>query len=628
MQHYKDLSKETVDRILVDLRKDEDEYNFKLPNGGFLHIESGLPYLTIYRMANKDSGTKELLLNEASYLIIGRGNFNTYQYLLFEIANYFSAQYKSYLLFEIYAGKPNSTCFRIKGPADLLPKTLKVLDKGLKEVNTISPGVAIASKIEDTADRHPEGSCHLLTIEETKQCGALLVGLEIPPVYRSERRKLFPVFFRNFHSSVTTAMKKAIFSFIRIQTACGISSYNLLGQRSLKEKVFEIDKKLTEIERTYQFLWLVSPSNIYNIKETFFESRFKTVLDYHYRLLPIDPDVLKRKLYDLKIEKIEDPVLSHIFRQKREELDRQITMLNVRGTANFFYNSIRLHQGIGRKLLSEAENILTQLTEKQGDTKNLNLMDANEFAALVKDEIDFLKKQHPGFSCEVYIREDVNIMMVSNGNLYLPADYTVGPKEAEALIQHEIGTHALTYFNGKEQPFEQFSMGLADYDPLQEGLAVLSEYLVGGLTRNRLRTLAGRVVAGQARLDGHDFRAIFDLLLTKFNFTEKRSFNIVSRTMQGGGFLKDIIYLKGFLKLIEYLKGGGSLEPLLSGKFGFHHIKIVQQLTERNILKPPILRPSYLSNTEFENKIKKIKEGLPIVEMVCDGNLEQSLKMN
>ncbi|UJH91721.1 hypothetical protein LZ575_03280 [Antarcticibacterium sp. 1MA-6-2] len=59
-------------------------------------------------------------------------------------------------------------------------------------------------------------------------------------------------------------------------------SSTALGRKTLKEKVFEIDKKLTKIESSYQFLWLVSPSNIHNIKQTFFESKYEKVLDYHY----------------------------------------------------------------------------------------------------------------------------------------------------------------------------------------------------------------------------------------------------------------------------------------------------------------------------------------------------------
>src|SRR5690606_39466968 len=97
----------------------------------------------------------------------------------------------------------------------------------------------------------------------------------------------------------------------------------------------------TNIEESYKFLWLISPSNIYTIKKEFFESKYHKVIPYHYRLLPIDPDILKRALYNLKIEEIDDPSMSHLFRQKREELDLQISMLNTRGTTKFYHNTIR-----------------------------------------------------------------------------------------------------------------------------------------------------------------------------------------------------------------------------------------------------------------------------------------------
>src|SRR5690606_19631968 len=131
----------------------------------------------------------------------------------------------------------------------------------------------------------------------------------------------------------------------------------------------------------------------------------------------------------------------------------------------------------------------------------------------------------------------------------------------------EVGTHALTFYNGRQQPLSQLSEGLADYDPLQEGIAVLSEYLIGGLTGNRLRTLAGRVIAGEARINGADFKEVFNLLYSKYNFSKEPAFNIASRLFQGGGFLKDIIYLKGLVELRDYLRDGGDLEILLSGKF-------------------------------------------------------------
>ncbi|MBW8241824.1 DUF1704 domain-containing protein [Muricauda oceani] len=624
MKKIKDLSKESIDKILDNLQKTE-ELNLKLPGGGMLHIESGLPYLVIYRKKNKDAGTKEIVLSEACYLVIGRKNFKGYQNLVFALADHFSAEYNSYLLFELFSATQNNNCFTIKGPASLLPKTLKVLENGLQKINQIAPNVQVDTRMEDTEDRHPKGRRPLLSINRTKQCGALLIGLEVPPIYRDSNNDLFPVFFREFHDFLTEAMQRAIYDFIRIQTICGISSYNALGQSHPKEKVFDIDRKLSDIENSYQFLWLVSPSNIHDIKNTFFESGFKNLLDYHYRLLPIDPDLLKRNLYDLKIEKIEDPTLSHIFRQKREELDHQITMLNERGSPNFFYNSIRLYRSIGSALKKEAENLLEQLPEKSTEINGNDCLSTKEFAELAQNEIDFLRKQNSSFKCEIHIREDLNIMMVSQGDLYIPSDFEIRKEEADALIQHEVGVHALTYFNGKQQPLSQLSVGLADYDTMQEGLAVFFEYLAGGLSTNRLRTLAGRVLAGWYRLQGHGFKTIFDQLTKAYGFSKERSFNITSRIMQGGGLLKDVIYLKGLLRLVDYLRNGGKMELLLSGKFGFHHIETIQKLTDRNILKSPVLKPRYLLDPIFESKIEKIKQGLPLHKMVFDNTHTRTL---
>ncbi|HSP11122.1 MAG TPA: tyrosine/phenylalanine carboxypeptidase domain-containing protein, partial [Salegentibacter sp.] len=172
------------------------------------------------------------------------------------------------------------------------------------------------------------------------------------------------------------------------------------------------------------------------------------------------------------------------------------------------------------------------------------------------------------------------------------------------------------FHNGSRQPLQQLRIGLADYDPLQEGIAVMSEYLVDGLTPNRLRTLAGRVIAGNALLEGGEFIEIFDLLHKDYGFSPNRAFNITSRIMQGGGFLKDIIYLKGLVDLRKYLIEGGEYEALLAGKFGIKHTTIIRELTERNILKPGVLRPSYLQTENVTEKLNLIRNGLPLSQMI------------
>jgi uncharacterized protein (TIGR02421 family) len=388
-----------------------------------------------------------------------------------------------------------------------------------------------------------------------------------------------------------------------------------LGRKYLKPKVFDIDQKLAEIERSFQFLMLVSPANIRQIQQEFFDSGFEEVLDYHYRLLPVDPDLLKRRLYNLKIEKIDDPAISFLFREKREELDHQITMLNERGISNFFYNSVRLYGTVKSDLEKAALSILKEVPEA-GETEMDKQVSATDFAALARKEFEYFKKQDPDFKSQVHIKDNINTLMVSQGELYIPSDYTMNPEEANALLQHEVGTHVLTYHNGMQQPLELMAVGFANYDTLQEGLAVMSEFLVGGLTANRMRTLAGRVVAGAALFKGKKFKSIFKLLHKKHGFSPDRAFNIVSRIMQGGGFLKDIIYLKGLVSLRKHLMEGGNLEPLLMGKFSLEHYNVVRELYERHILRKSKIRPRYLDYESTQKKLDSIRGGLPIAQMI------------
>ncbi|RKS53175.1 uncharacterized protein (TIGR02421 family) [Gillisia mitskevichiae] len=609
-----ELSEKSI-KLILTIVENENEINATLPGGGILHIEKELPYLIIYRQISNDPDTYRMVISESSYLIIGTSDFSGYQKLLFELSNLLSTKYKSYLLLELYTGEQASNSFIIKGPENKLPTTLDVLKKELDTINSTFSGLYLKTEIKDTSHRQAEGQRELLSVEEAKQCGALLLGLEIPPIYRDDNLKTFPVFFRNFRDFINRAVHIAIFDYIRVQTSSGVASYNALGRKYLKEKVFEIDKKLADIEKSYQFLWLVSPVNIHDIKESFLGSKYEKLLDYHYRLLPIDPDVIKRKLYNLKIEEIDDPAMSYLFREKREELDQQITMLSERGTKNFLYDSVRLYQGIDPHLCSEANQILEKIPEAEF-SKTDKILDSKAFSSLARKEFDFFRNQDQNFKCKVHIRKDVNIMMVSQGELYIPEDYELSEIDARGLIQHEVGTHVLTYHNGLQQPLKQLSIGLADYDPLQEGLAVMSEYLVDALTPNRLRTLAGRVIAGEAVKEGGDFQEIFRLLTRNHGFSPERAFNITSRIMQGGGFLKDIIYLKGLVDLRKYLQDGGDYESLLSGKFALKHTKIIEELTDRKVLKKGTLRPNYLMNEESSKRIKLIRDGLPISQMI------------
>ena len=59
--------------------------------------------------------------------------------------------------------------------------------------------------------------------------------------------------------------------------------------------------------------------------------------------------------------------------------------------------------------------------------------------------------------------------MVSRGNLLVSARSRIPASRVEALIQHEVGTHVLTYHNGRAQKLRHLYTGLAGYDACRKG---------------------------------------------------------------------------------------------------------------------------------------------------------------
>ena len=591
-----ETSKKT-EQILNDLTPGERTV-CPLPHDGYLFLEHDVPSLLIYRKKPDDKATLRLARSGASYLIIGEENFDFFQEFISKLTEKMASKFGSFILLEIFSGNTNSTEFVIRGPSHKLPVSLDVLKDELCKIPSRRYNVQLTARIEQTKQRQLEEVTPLFSIEDIKSKGGTLIGLEVPPVYRDVHDNVYPVYFRKFRDSFVKAIQKAIFEFVRVQTTSKLANFHALGKRDIHSEVFKIDKQLTEIESSYQFLLLVAPVNIQALRERFFETNFEEINTYHYRLLPVDPDLLKRKLYNLRIDEIDDPALSYLFDEKREEIDHQLTMLKERDSKNFFYSSVRLYKGLEKNVLTEAKLILQNISEDHTQEER-QLIDANAFAKLAQEEFEYFKNQSADFNGKVHIRDDVNIIMVSRGELYLPSDYKMTKNSAASLLQHEIGTHALTYFNGSQQSLSQMAAGFADYDALQEGIAVLSEYLIGGLSGNRLRILAGRVVAGDALLSGADFKQVFNLLYSEYGFSKEHAFNITSRMFQGGGFLKDIIYLKGLVELRDYLIDGGELEPLLAGKFALKHVDVIKDLTDRGLLTPPKLKPRYFEQKDL-----------------------------
>jgi uncharacterized protein (TIGR02421 family) len=206
--------------------------------------------------------------------------------------------------------------------------------------------------------------------------------------------------------------------------------------------------------------------------------------------------------------------------------------------------------------------------------------------------------------------------MVSQGNLLVGGALDIPASRVEALLQHEVGTHVLTWYNGLAQPLGLMATGLAGYEELQEGLAVLAEHLAGGLPAARLRTLAGRVVAVHHVAHGADFVESYRDLRETHGFSDLQAFTLCMRAHRSGGLTKDAIYLRGLVQLLEYLEQDGDLDPLFLGKVALRHVPALRELRWREYLRPAALEPRHLRRPEVRARLVRIRGGLSLADLI------------
>ncbi len=601
--------------------------------GGRIHIDRSLPFLCVFRhpQAGCDDHTRHLVMGEASYLIAsGDADYHrSLSMLLLTVVKTLSAKFGAFLLLEIWpadrispvkppSGKAVLPSFRIMTRDrryGALSSTLLKLEETLKQIRVLKAKSQI--EINYRKDPTPPKLKPLLSAADAKRFRCYVVGLEIAPIYRStERDEHYPLVLQTLHHGLSRAFKQTFYEFASTQTSQKPGHYQTLGRRAMVKAVWEADRRLAEVNHAFDFLLLATPVNTDVAWNYFRRKHFDRVPIFYYRPIPLDPVLIKRRLFDIPITRIEDPTLSHLFREKQHELDQKLTMLTYRSTRNFLYGSLQLYGGVDDKLYDTARKILKRFTRERASGGRPKPVNAEIFARRARQEIEFLRGINEIVRAEVRIREDIVGNFVLHGDLLVGLRSQIPPDRVEALIQHEIGTHLLTYYNGKAQPFLQLQTGLAGYEGLQEGLAVLAEYLVGGLSPSRWRVLAARILAIKDLIDGCSFIEAFQRLVDQHGFDARMAFNIVVRVYRGGGLTKDLIYLQGLTELLTYLKTGGELEPLFVGKIALSHVGIIQELLARKVLKPPPLMPRYMHKRDTLRKLEQLKRGIDIHELM------------
>jgi len=602
----------SIVETICDKIANNEPVNEVLPNNGILHIDKSLPFICVYRYSNLDVYFSRIIKTQASYLIV-KENVDI-SHLLEAVRTIMSQSFESFLVMEFWPEQDDrSTVFNISCPEDKSPATIGALKKGFESLTAAYPNVKI--DVDDTHQRHPKHLQPLYNTEDSKKKGVLFIGVTMPMLYKNQNtNELYSLFFREYYSVFSETIKRAVFEFIRVQTLDDFDNYLMLGKTNLDAVTLKSDSDLAEVSEGMSFLLRATPVNSNEEWTNFKQNKFKKEPSFKYRLIALDPELEKRKLYNIPIDEVDDPTIAFILRGKRLEIEKQLTMLEERGTKNFRFVGESLYGVINKKVLKEAKHILKTYPKRE-DRKSKKRYSCHEFAEYAQKELDFYNEKFPNLDLKLEIRNDVAGIMVSKTKLLINDEISFDANRCDALIQHEIGTHILTYCNGKRQPLKQMHEGFEGYDQLQEGLAVVAEYLVGGLTVNRLRLLAGRVIAVESMVNGANFIETFNKLRKKYGFSDRIAYYISMRVYRGGGLTKDAVYLAGLIDLMSYLKEGGDLKHLYTGKFNITHIDLIKELLYRKVLKEPEL-PRFLERKSVQKRLKKLRKGIDITELV------------
>ncbi len=636
------ISPEFITEVCQRIADGERVYRL-LPDGGRLHIDRPLPFLSVHRLRHYDAGSGDLLLGQGSFLIAPTQHKDETKALIEAITLALADKFGAVLLLELWTRPADAedaataagsgARFRICSgeEAGQTPVSTARLQRALGKMNWL--GATIEVEIEPLGgalDWQP-----LLDEGKARERSCRVLGLEVPPLFReADDGPIFPASLQSLRRELGIALQKTFAEFMQVQTDEEIEDFRALGLRQVGDAVWETDRQIAEIAANWNFLLGVTPVNTETQWREFKENKFAKTPIFHDRLLPFDPDLLKRDLYNIELERVESPALQALFHEKRLELDRQITLLEDRNTPRFLPGSMALYGGIEAPLLELANQVLERTApaiedeeddaderearqKRVGALPKTEMVSAHEFARRAQCEIDFYRAQYPELSSKVQVRDDVPGVMVAAGQLLIAENFAYPAPRLEALIQHEVGTHIVSHANGKAQPLKLLYIGFPDYDPLQEGTALLAEWLSGGLHPLRLRLLAARVWAVNSLISGANFIETFRALHDNHGFSARASWSLTMRVYRGGGFTKDAVYLRGLAWLLDYLGQGGEFDLLWSGKISAETLSLVRELHLRGVLEPMRLRPRFLDTPLAQERLTRMRVGMTVLDLLA-----------
>ena len=579
--------------------------------GGRVHVDRPSFFLVLHRTADPvQSLARHVAVTAPSYLIWGPDDDHAAASALHAIVAEMQCRFGQVLIVSLYDQdppplEPDDTPHlppftALVGPSDdgHAAKAANTLGKAMAEVRIDLR----KCHVEHRSRPYFEPSVEAL-VDGDPAISHFSFGL--PQIHRAPDGGSYPQMFRDLSLAAGDALLRAACAFAADGDDGAPVHYRALGRRAFLAAALKADRKLDRIARSFDFLLSVSPINTDEAMHDYFGADGGKAPRFRYRPLELDPDLAKRSLYAIDLGGLEDPLLETLLAEKRREIDLQLTMLATRNTPAFRPASMMQYGVVEPDLLDAARAILTSTARRRRPSDDT--IGASEVAR-PRALIARYRTADARFAASVEIRDDLAAgLMVSGGTLMISSHTRMVRHRLDALLAHEVSVHLLTWFNGATQGLGIFRTGLAQYEGVQEGLGVFAEWAVGGLTVNRLRLLAGRVVAVDAMIDGADFVAAHRLLVDDHGIGRRTAFGIVARVYRSGGFAKDAIYLRGFKDVIDLVAAGVPLDPFWLGKIAPAHLPVIEELLQRELLHAPVFLPEFLARPGTIDRIDRLR---------------------
>ncbi len=437
------------------------------------------------------------------------------------------------------------------------------------------------------------GRGYLTAHVNSRYQNTLAVPLEIKKVYIDELSgNPYPIILNSLSQQFKDCLTDVSAFFARRYTSKKRSKSSDMLAEKMEPAILNVDNRLYHVAKGLDTLQYINPINLQSEKKRFFKERGNYEPEFRYKPLQLDPYLFREQLYRLPVDSIRDPGIQALYRDVIDNLSGKIDMLVSIGRSEFLYTSLKYY---GEPSDADEKNANYLLHCSDFERASTTLLDQQ---ALIERFSSAASDWNMPCKIEVSNRL-VASAMVSNSRkaVMLAKGISLPEKEAEALINHELGVHMATSLNAASQRLKVFTLGLPGNTLAQEGLAILNEYQSGNMTLQRLKGLALRVMAVKQMLKGGSFRHTFSYLLEEHGMGADDAFKLSVRVHRGGGFTKDYLYLNGVSQALN-LYEHEDISNLYVGKTGFSHLPIINEMVARQLVSPPMHSPAWLKAPE------------------------------